>query len=153
MRVENHESAHRRYLVRHAEKDLTDPSAKNPPLTPAGVQRANHLAEKLQQQPIEAIFSTEFERNVNTVKPLAEKRGVQIQTYEWHDYPGIQSLIEKEKGKTLLVCGHGDNLLPIIKNLGAKPPLDSIPAYEYDNLFKVVLQPDGKASVEVEKFR
>lgn len=140
------------YLVRHAEKDLTDPSAKNPPLTPAGVTRAAHLAQKLRSISFNAIYSTDFERNRNTVGPLAEQQKLTVNIYEWHDLAGIQKILNQSRGKTLLICGHGDNLLPIIKNAGAKPPVDSISAYEYDKLFKLTIGPAGTASATFETF-
>ncbi len=140
------------YLVRHAEKDMTDPSAKNPPLTPAGVTRAQHLAQKFGSVRFDAIYSTDFERSRNTVKPVADAQKTRVTTYEWHDYAGVQQLLEKNKGKTLLLCGHGDNILPIIKNAGAKPPMDSLGTNEYDKLFKLLIRPDGTAEATVETF-
>ena len=140
------------YLVRHAEKDLSNPSDKNPPLTEQGKLRAQHLAEKLKKEKIEAIYSTKFDRTLNTVKPLAEEKKLEVKTYYGVDYEALKKQIEAEKGKTIVICGHSDNLLPIIKTLGATPPLEKIADTAYDNLFKVTISPDGKAVATVEKF-
>ena len=140
------------YLVRHAKKDLTDPSASNPALTPAGIRRAEHLAQKLQSVRFDAIYSTAFERTQHTVKPLATRQQTPVTIYEGHDYPGIQQLITINKGKTILICGHSDNLLPIIRNAGAQPPLDSIGSTEYGHLFKLTIHPDGRAQATEENF-
>jgi 2,3-bisphosphoglycerate-dependent phosphoglycerate mutase len=141
------------YLVRHAEKDLTDLSAQDPPLTEEGYRRAGHLAERLQNEKVEVILSTRYQRNRNTVQPLAEAKRLRIEEYDWHDHEGVRKLLTgKHAGKTVVFCGHGDNMLPLIALLVAEPPLDSIPAYEYDNLFTVVIQPDGSATARVEKF-
>ncbi len=140
------------YLVRHAEKDLSDPAARNPSLTPAGEERAQHLAQRLQNVPLSAVFSTSYVRTLNTVTPVAGQKNLSITRYEGHDYKGIQRLIEQQRGNTILLCGHSDNLLPIIRNAGAKPPLDSIGTNEYNNLFKLVILPDGTAQATVEKF-
>lgn len=127
------------YLVRHAEKDLAD-KGEDPALIPEGQARALRLLEELEAVPLHAIYSTRFQRNMNTVKPLAEKKNLSIEQYEWHGYEALmQGLPEKHWGETILICGHGDNLLPMIRLLGAAPPLDSLGAYEYDKLFKVSL--------------
>ena len=46
------------YLVRHAEKDLSDTSNRNPELTAIGIQRANDLAQTLSKVNIDAVYST-----------------------------------------------------------------------------------------------
>ena len=62
------------YLVRHAEKDLSNATDKNPPLSPEGNTRAMHLSQKLKNEKISAIYSTGFKRTRSTVKPLAESK-------------------------------------------------------------------------------
>jgi phosphohistidine phosphatase SixA len=141
------------YLVRHAEKDLSNPGDKNPPLTGQGKIRAQHLAEKLKKEKIAAIYSTKFDRTMNTVKPLAEQKKLAIKEYYGVDYEALKKLIEADKGKTIVICGHSDNLIPIIKSLGATPPIEKIADDEYDNLFKIMITPDGKATAGVEKYK
>ena len=140
------------YLVRHAEKDLSNPNDKNPPLTGQGLTRAQHLAQKLKKENIGAIYSTQFKRTMNTVQPLADQKKLTIKKYYGVDYEALKKMVESDKGKTLVICGHSDNLLPIIKSFGATPPVDKIADTEYDNLFKLVISEDGKASASVEKF-
>jgi 2,3-bisphosphoglycerate-dependent phosphoglycerate mutase len=141
------------YLVRHAEKDLSNPGDKNPPLTEQGKIRAQHLAEKLKNDKIDVIYSTKFDRTMSTVTPLADQKKLQVKTYYGPDYEALKKSIEADKGKTIVVCGHSDNLLPIIKTLGATPPLEKIADTEYDNLFKVTISPEGKAVATVEKYK
>lgn len=140
------------YLVRHAEKDLSNPGDKNPPLTEQGKIRAQHLADKLKKKKIEAIYSTKFDRTMSTVKPLSNQTKLPVKTYYGVDYEALKKLIEADKGKILVICGHSDNLIPIIKSLGATPPVEKIADDEYDNLFKVIITPDGKATASVEKY-
>src|SRR5579871_4840663 len=59
-------------VVRHAEKD-TVPKG-NPPLTPAGVARANALASALADANVEAVVTTELLRTQQTAQPLASAR-------------------------------------------------------------------------------
>lgn len=138
------------YLVRHAEKNLTD-TTDNPPLTTDGEKRAQQLVEEMKGIELAAIFSTEYDRNLNTVKPLAISRNIEIRTYSWHDWQPILDEIKKKSGENFLICGHGDNLLPMIEYLGGEKPLASLGKHEYDNIFKITLS-DKKTEVEVIKY-
>src|SRR3954466_13054739 len=90
-------------LVRHAEKEVgsTDPS-----LSPAGQQRALALTRILEQQKVDAIYSTNFNRTKDTVKPLADTKGITIQTYEKE--PDIDRL--QKTGGTVVICGHSNTI-------------------------------------------
>lgn len=140
------------YLVRHAEKDMSDPKNRNPVLLPVGEERAKHLATKLRMANISAVYTTNFLRTVGTVTPLATQQGLPIQYYQGTDYPAMLDVFRKEKGKTILVCGHSDNLLPIIRQAGAKPPLETIADTDYSNLFRLVIHSDGTAEATVETY-
>jgi phosphohistidine phosphatase SixA len=134
------------YLVRHAEKDLTD-KTDNPPLTQIGVQRAMNLADVLKDEEIAAIFSTPLQRTTQTVYPLSDEKKVKIEFYEWNDYKGLKKKINNLKSEgAVVICGHGNNLLPMIKTLGSESPLDSLGHEEYDKIFKVK---DGETEIIV----
>lgn len=125
------------YLVRHAEKDLAD-KTDNPPLTQVGVQRALSLVDVLKEEEIAAIYSTPLQRTTQTVYPLSDFKKVKIEFYEWDDYNGLKKRIKNLKTQgAVVICGHGNNLLPMIKTLGSEPPLDSLGHEEYDKIFKV----------------
>jgi 2,3-bisphosphoglycerate-dependent phosphoglycerate mutase len=140
------------YLIRHAEKDMND-TTDNPPLTAAGYARAEKLVEALSGVQPDVIYSTSYQRNINTVKLLAEKYDIEIQEYEWHDTEALSNtILEDHAGETVVVCGHSDNLLPLISKLGAEPPLDSLGSNEYGNIFKIEIGADGNAQITVSKY-
>lgn len=93
-------------LVRHAEKEDV---AKDPGLSAGGQERAKRLAAMLSSQQIDAIYSTNFNRTKNTVKPLADAKGLQITTYE--KQPDVAAM----KG-TVVICGHS-NTIPALANI------------------------------------
>lgn len=126
------------YLVRHAEKDLTDTTG-NPLLTREGKIRADKLKNILLEKGIETIYSTHYERNMNTVRPLANALELPIQNYRWTQWQSMVDSIQASDKETFLICGHGDNILPMIRALGAKPPLEKLQKHEYDKLFIVTL--------------
>lgn len=122
-------------LVRHAEK-VADGS-KDPELSEVGKARAQRLADLLHKQEIAAIYSTNYKRTMNTVTPLAEKLGVKIQSYEPFKEDVILKMIEENRGKTIVVVGHSNNV-PWIANLllGTKQFGDYDESY-YENVLIV----------------
>lgn len=140
------------YLVRHAEKAGTD-TDEDPPLTPSGKARAQQLIQALKQDTIQALYSTDYIRTKATLVPLAEKYHLPINLYEAHQYQQLANTIQdKHKGETVVVAGHRDNLLPIIKALEAPSPLDSIGPTEYDYIFKITKSGSRKAKSELLTF-
>ena len=95
-------------LVRHAEKGSGD----DPALTREGDARAQSLVKLFEKQKIDGIYSTNFNRTKNTVKPLADSKGLQITTYE--KQPDLSGL-KGTKG-TYVICGHS-NTIPALANL------------------------------------
>ncbi len=141
------------YLVRHAEKVLTD-TTENPPLTEKGKARAQQLVEEFREDTIHALYSTHFIRNRTTLEPLAAQRNLPLNIYEAHDYQALADKINTEHpGETVVVVGHSDTLLPIIEAFGAKPPVEEIKDQDYDYIFKITLTGQGKANAEVRYFQ
>jgi len=137
------------YLVRHAEKDTTVKN-DNPPLIQEGKERAERLVDELADEKIKYIYSTKYDRNINTVKPLSKAKNTEIQIYEWHKWEPMLDSLKTIPG-THVICGHGDNLLPMIDFLGTSVGKDELGHQEYDNLFRVVLD-GGDVSGEIVKF-
>ncbi len=68
--------SHTVFLVRHAEK-ATEP-ASDPPLSAAGMQRADTLAHLLANAKPVAIYTSQYQRTQLTAKPLADAVGIAI---------------------------------------------------------------------------
>ncbi|WP_242916635.1 histidine phosphatase family protein [Pontibacter liquoris] len=141
------------YLVRHAEKDLTDSASKDPGLTPQGVARAEALRAELEGQPIAALYATKYIRTQQTLQPLAIARQLPIQPYDTYDFNGLKDrILQEHKGQTVVVAGHSNTLLPLIKAFGAKTDVLFISDSEYDYLFKITVLPGNTATVEVRHY-
>ena len=131
------------YLVRHAEKDLT-PGAADPDLTAAGRRRAETLRERLEADNIAAIFTTDTRRTRATIAPLATALQLPPVVYEADKHRSLATQIRKEyRGKTVVVVGHSNTLLPLLQELGATPPVAQIADDEYGYLFEVQLPLSG----------
>lgn len=141
------------YLVRHAEKDISNPADQDPGLTAEGEARAEALRAELEGQKIDALYATKYKRTQNTLKPMAASRNLEVITYEAHDFNGISNKIKTEHtGKTVVIAGHSNTILPLVEALGARRPVPDISDSQYDYLFKVTVAPDGVAEVETTKY-
>lgn len=77
----------RLYLIRHGQTEsnvnhLLDTAHPGAPLTDAGLEQAAALAEKLGDEPIEAVYASDLTRAVQTATPLAGRRGVEVRQLE-----------------------------------------------------------------------
>lgn len=71
------------YFVRHAQTDYSNPVDRDRPLTAEGLQ-ARHLARAYMEthgllQEITRVYSSDFKRAVDTVLPIAEHLGLEVQ--------------------------------------------------------------------------
>jgi broad specificity phosphatase PhoE len=134
-------------FVRHAEKALTPPD--DPDLSPAGRRRAAELARQLVDADvvagINAIYATPYRRSQETAQPVAEALNLPINTYDADDTENVlDEILEKHKGKIILVVGHANTLHDLIANLGASKKVPPIAEDEYDNLYLVSIPWFGK---------
>ena len=124
-------------LVRHAEK--AGPSG-DVPLSEAGAARANELARVLGSVKLDAIYTTPYERTRQTAAPLAAKVGVEpieIDADKTYAAEMVKLIREKHEGETLLVVGHSNTTIDVIRALGAAA--EAMPDSTYDDLFVVTL--------------
>src|SRR5512133_1213310 len=61
--------------------DLLD-GHSDPPLAPEGVDQAQHVAARLEPEPLSAVFVTPLQRTAQTAAPLAERTGLTPQVIE-----------------------------------------------------------------------
>ena len=101
-------------MIRHAEKDRSDATNKNPDLTEEGHQRATKWSELLYDYGIDAVYTTEYNRTMQTAQPTADKLSVEIKTY--HPFKiDFEKFLSDTKGKTVLIVGHS-NTIPFFTN-------------------------------------
>ena len=108
------------YLIRHAEKDRTDKTNENPNLNEKGLERAKKWAEYFKDINFDAVYSTNYNRTMQTALPTAESKKLNIKNY---DPKKMYNVLFKSatQGKTVLVVGHS-NTTPVFANkiLGEK---------------------------------
>ena len=130
-------------LVRHAEKGAQP--ANDPPLTEDGAARANALAAALADANIQAIIATPTLRTQSTAKPLAEARGLAVETVALGPknvhVKAVAAAALAHRGQAVLVVGHSNTIPAIISALGG-PVLADLCDSQYAMLYTVVI--DGK---------
>ena len=136
-------------FVRNAEVDASAAANGDPPLSTLGRQRAELLADALEDVDVvagvDAIYASEFRRTQQTAAPLAHRLGIDIRVadpYRVEEF--MAEVLHEHKGEIVLIVTHGDILAPLVEELhGSKniPPLDGVGD---DNIYIVSIPWFGK---------
>jgi|SRR5690606_19598012 len=102
------------YLIRHAEKDRTNPNDQDPGLNNEGLERSQRWATYFEPINIDRIYVTGYLRTQQTVSVIASQKAITPISYNAHNLP-IEKLLTETKGKNVLVVGHS-NTIPKIAN-------------------------------------
>ena len=137
-------------LVRHAEKATADQQDRDPPLTPAGEQRARDLWEAVRGAGVNAIVTTELRRTRLTAQPSADSLHLtsEVVPASAQTASAVADLVRRRHaGQTVLVVGHSNTVPQTIVALGGASPGGDICDSQYGNLFVVVIRSRGPTSV------
>ena len=102
------------YLIRHAEKERTDPSNRDPHLTLEGKKRAENWQNIFKKVPFYIVYSTPYHRTRETAQPTASAQQLVVESYDTRNLYNA-SFKEKNEGKIVLVVGHS-NTTPALAN-------------------------------------
>jgi len=113
------------HVIRHAEagdrKRWTGPDQERP-LSKGGRRQAKGLAERFAEEPFVQFLSSPFVRCVQTLGPLAEAKGLTIETLdqlaEGKPWEYLEKLVLQAEGEgPTAVCVHGDVLIGLMTDL------------------------------------
>ena len=125
------------YLVRHAEKDVSDKNNSDPALTPCGVERAESLSTFFDQITLDKIYSSDYLRTRETAKPTAQSKGKELVFYNPGDLKSFsKELLEKQENA--LVVGHS-NTTGILAGLLCDQEIGSFDESIYNRIYQVVI--------------
>jgi phosphohistidine phosphatase SixA len=128
------------YLVRHAER--AEDGTNDPPLSDAGSERAELLANMLKDAGVTHIHSTDFKRTLATGRPLSEASGIEMASYDPRDLPGFANHLKASPGRHLIL-GHSNTTPDLVAALGGDPGTLIDEGSEYDRLYIVTVLPDA----------
>lgn len=124
------------YLIRHAEKDRSDSENVDPELNQKGLGRAMHWAEILDEVPLDAIYSTDFNRTSMTAAPTSVKKNIDVQYYDPKTID-IEQFITENENKKVLVVGHSNTTPDFVNKLIGDEKYGQIDDNENGSLFIV----------------
>jgi 2,3-bisphosphoglycerate-dependent phosphoglycerate mutase len=137
-------------LIRHAEK--AKDNASDPDLSPEGKQRAEALATMLDRSTIASIYSTNFKRTQQTVLPVAQAKGLAIQTYQHAEINWLQKIARENPGKIILMVGHSNTIPDIANTLLGEKKFEQYPDTLYNQMLVIPYSEKGKPTVLVLTF-
>ncbi|MDB4752356.1 nuclear transport factor 2 family protein [Winogradskyella sp.] len=133
------------YLIRHAEKDQSDKSNRNPHLTEKGIERAKNWSNILKDVKFNAVYSTDYHRTKETATPTASANNLELKFYDPRNM-NIENFKKDTNGKTVLIVGHS-NTTPIFTNgLIGEKKYKMIDESNNANLYIVTISKDSKTS-------
>ena len=133
------------YFIRHAEKDRSDASNKNPNLMQKGIFRAAKWSYVLEHIKFDAVYSTDYNRTKQTAQPTAEKNNVEITIYDPKEL-NSEEFIKNTKGKTVLVVGHSNTTPMFVNAVIGKEKYEQINDSNNANLYIVTISSSGEIS-------
>ena len=117
------------YFVRHFEKQLGD----NPSLTKTGKARAEALAAFFSDKPLHHVYSTDYNRTIETATPVAALKNVEIQSYDPRNLTEFTTKIKTQNH--VLVVGHSNTTPELLGLMGGASI--TIQESEYGELYIV----------------
>lgn len=129
------------YFIRHAEKDVSDPTDRNPKLTKEGEIRAQQWVQLFADKEIDFVFSTDFHRTLQTAKPIAESHKLEISSYDYQNLynSDFQNMTH---GKTSVIIGHSNTTPQFINTILEKKKYTDIEESDYGKLFIITVVGD-----------
>lgn len=132
------------YLIRHAEKDRTDPENPDPELNQDGLTRALKWAEIFDPIPLDAIYSTNYERTSMTAAPTSVKKDIDIKYYDPNSLD-IEEFKLQNEGLNVLVVGHSNTTPMMVNKLLGVEKYNQMDDSDNSSLF-IVRIIDGEAT-------
>ncbi|MDF1516581.1 MAG: histidine phosphatase family protein, partial [Lutibacter sp.] len=91
-----------------------NPTDKNPDLNEIGKKRAEYWNTVFKNVAFDEIYSTNFNRTLQTAAPMAKTKNLEVKIYHPESLYNDDFQL-KTKGKTVLVVGHS-NTTPLFVN-------------------------------------
>ena len=126
------------YLIRHAEKVRINKTDKDPALNEKGMIRALNWRDFFIDKDISKIYSTNYKRTLETIKPIEVAMGLTAILYSPSsiDY---KTFISSNKGEIVLVVGHSNTIPDFVNELINDQVYSQIDDLNNSNLYIVNL--------------
>ena len=126
------------YLIRHAEKDRSDIKNRNPELNDIGKKRALKWVQVFKNIELNKIYSTNYNRTIQTVTPISEENNIDISIYSPSKI-NYKNFISNNIGSKVLVVGHSNTIPFFVNGLINKEFYQQIDDLNNSNLYVVTI--------------
>ncbi len=134
------------YLIRHAEKDRTNPDDDDPNLDEDGIRRAQKWSSIFSEIELDAIYSSDFKRTQQTAKPTADSRNFPVNSYDPHEVYET-NFFDITEGLQVLVVGHSNTIPKLANFLLKEERYENIPDSIDGRLYIVTKSGDQVSSM------
>lgn len=131
------------YLIRHAEKERTDPKDQDPSLNIDGMKRAKHWAEYFEPIAIDKIYITKYIRTKQTISFIAQQKQITPQKYKPHQLYS-ETFLRETNHETTLVVGHSNTIPQLANKLLGEERFGDMDDNDNATLFKIMINGDDK---------
>ena len=126
------------YLIRHAEKVRINKTDRDPALNEKGIIRALNWKDYFIDKDISKIYSTNYKRTLETVKPIEKAIGLTAILYSPSNID-YKNFILSNKGEKVLVVGHSNTIPGFVNELINDQVYSQIDDLNNSNLYIVNL--------------
>ena len=134
------------YFIRHAEKDRSNPENKNPELNQQGKIRALNWLYFFRDIPLKKIYSTNYNRTIQTVKQIAEEKNITISYYSPENID-VENFKKQNKNMSILVVGHSNTTPELVNLIIGENKFEKMNDNDNSSLF-VIRELAGNVTVE-----
>lgn len=134
-------------LVRHAEK--SNDGTRDPSLSEEGIKRAEALNAMLRQADIAALYSSPYKRTKSTVQPIADAKGLEVNTYDPRSAAFLEDIMKKFKGKTIVISGHSNTTPNVVNALIGEDKFKQLSEDDYGKIYIVSVTEIGKGTATI----
>lgn len=129
------------FFVRHAEKQK---DVQNPSLNNEGKLRAQELSNMLEHVKLDAIYSTDYKRTIETAEPISKNQNIKVNLYNPSTLNlAFEEIKHKYRGQNILVVGHSNTTPDFINLIIGSQKVNAIIESEYNNLYILKLHQNG----------
>ena len=134
------------YLIRHAEKDRTNKANRDPNLNKKGQERVKIWTNYFENIDLDAVYSTEYKRTMQTAKTIAENKSLEIQNYD--PLKMYDAFFQKEtKEKKVLIVGHSNTTPSFVNKILGEKKYKNMTDRDNSTLYIVTIKGDEKTSI------
>ena len=123
------------YFIRHAEKA---DSSKNPDLSEKGLERAQEWKALFSDINFDAIYSTDFNRTLQTIQPIVAGNNQLLKIYN-PKMIDVELFKKETQGKTILIVGHSNTVPNMVNQIIKENKYVDIAENQFGNLYIITL--------------